>query len=258
MLKKLTGILKKIKKIQVLSAFVMFFLVSGCHAMKKYPPENFFHGTQLTLAQDIYDSNVDAIKKDVEKTDLNKPGRQDMTLLFYAFQSASDKDASRLNIISELVRLGANPLQRVPDVGSVAGVAARADSPVFMQALLKGGMSPNVKIMNTPVIMVAADDERIPTMDLLLKNGADVNQRDSLGATALMAALDGIQLDAVSWLLDKGADPRLTETNSGWSFSKQLLSAQKKLGGDKKVDKKLQEIIDKGIAHGMEWPPSAH
>lgn len=255
MLVRLICTLKNKSAARFIAILLSFISISGCHAMKKYPPENFFHGTQLTLAQDIFNSNFNSIGLHAKNTELNKPGKEDMTLLFYAFQSASERKNSQLKIMSELVRLGADPLQRIPDMGSVAGVAARTESPLYMQALLNGGMSPDVKIKNTPIIMMAADDERIPTMDLLIKKGADIDQRDSLGATALMAALDGLQLDAVSWLLDNGADPRLTETNSGWSFSRQLISIQKKIGGDKKVDKKLLDIIDKCVERGMKWPP---
>lgn len=239
-----------------MSVFISFISVSGCHAMKSYPPENFFHGTQLTLAQNIFDGDLNAVVENAKKIDLNKPGKEDMTMLFYAFQAASDRKEIRFKIMSQLVRFGADPLQRVPDMGSVAGAAAHADSHLYMQSLIDGGMDPNTQIRDTPLIMMAADDDTIPTMNLLIEKGADVNKRDSLGATALMTALDGLQLDAVSWLLDNGADSRLTETNTGWSFSRQLFSIKKKIGGDKKVDVKLQEIIEKCVKQGMEWPPT--
>lgn len=140
-----------------------------CHAMKEYPPEEFFNGTQLILAQDIYNNDVDAVIAHASSTNLNKPGKEDMTILFYAFQSAADKKEAQLKIMSELVKSGAEPLQSAPDMGSVAGVAASADSPLYMQALLNGGMDANVKIMSTSVLMMAVDDERIPAMDLLIK-----------------------------------------------------------------------------------------
>ena len=76
-----------------------------------------------------------------------------------------------------------------------------------------------------------------------------------MAATALMAALDSLQLDAVGWLLEHGAEPRLVETNTGWSFSRKLASLQKKVESDNKAEKKIQEIIEKCVAKDMEWPP---
>ncbi|MDU3075635.1 MAG: ankyrin repeat domain-containing protein [Mixta calida] len=233
------------------------FVISGCNAMKIYPPEDFFHGTQLTLAQSIYQGDLASVKQQAGVTDLNKPGRQDMTILFYALHCAQGEKKQQLAIMSELVRQGADPLQDVPDMGSVAGVTARLSSPAYMEALLDGGMSPNVEIMKRPVFFKAASDNTLKTMDLMVRRGANINRSDSLGRTVLMHALDGMQLDTVVWLLKHGADPHAVETNSGWSFARQLAYVVKRNNGQEgpTLDK-LNEIIALIKQAGVSWPPA--
>ena len=231
--------------------------IPECNAMKIYPPEDFFHGTQLTLAQSIYQGDLASVKQQATVTDLNKPGRQDMTMLFYALQCAQGEKKQQLAIMSELVRQGADPLQDVPDMGSVVGVTARSSSPAYMEALLDGGMSPNVEIMKRPVFFKAASDNTLKTMDFIVRRGANINRSDSLGRTVLMHALDGMQLDTVVWLLKHGADPHAVETNSGWSFAQQLAYVVKRNNGQEgpTLDK-LNEIINLVKQAGVTWPPA--
>lgn len=62
--------------------------------MSKYPPEQFFHGTQLSLARAIVSENIAEVRKLTPDTSLNKPGEQDMTLLYFALQQAKDRKTS--------------------------------------------------------------------------------------------------------------------------------------------------------------------
>ncbi|MDU6416547.1 ankyrin repeat domain-containing protein [Mixta calida] len=117
-------------------------------------------------------------------------------------------------------------LQNVPDMGSVAGVTASSSSPEYMEALLDGGMSPNAAVQKSPIFYYSASDNTLNTLSLMIQRGANINQSDNLGRTVLMEALDGMQLDTVVWLLKHGADPHAVETNSGWSFARQLLIKQ--------------------------------
>ncbi len=47
-----------------------------------------------------------------------------------------------------------------------------------------------------------------------------------------MHALDGMQLDTVEWLLNNGANPNAVETNTGWSFMRQLDDALEDIQSD--------------------------
>lgn len=232
------------RKIVRYSGFVFLISVSGCHAMSKYPPEQFFHGTQLSLAQAIVSENIAEVKKITPDTSLNKPGEQDMTLLYFALQQAQDRKSQQLEIMSQLVKAGADPLQDVPDMGSVAEVVATSPHPEFMKALIDGGMNVNVKVQGQPLLHDAVSDDTIKTLALMVERGADVNATDSLGKSTVMAALDGMQLDTVEWLLNHGANPNSVETNTGWSFMRQLDDVIKRNNGEKGATQdKLMEIL---------------
>lgn len=86
--------------------------------MKTPAAEQFFSGPTLMLAQAIERGDaaeVDALARNV---DLNKPGADDMTVLFFALQSAFGEKPVQLQIITQLVRAGADPLHRVEDLAA--------------------------------------------------------------------------------------------------------------------------------------------
>ncbi|ACX88197.1 ankyrin repeat domain-containing protein [Pectobacterium parmentieri] len=248
-------LLKNIRLKKISSVFLLLpFLVFGCHAMKKYPAENFFSGTQLSLAQAIEKNDESEVKKLSAHTDLNRPGAQDMTLLFFAMQNSYDKQAKHLSIVSYLVSAGASPLQKVPSMRSVAEATAKSDDPIFIAALIDGGMSPNVEIEGTPIIFSSASEHSQKVMAYLVSKGADVNRKDSLGQTVLIESLSGFQLDSVIWLLNHGADPRVI-TDNGWGFNN-MLSKIIERQSNAKNSAKLEQIKNLAINKGMTWPPS--
>ncbi|MBR8166005.1 ankyrin repeat domain-containing protein, partial [Burkholderia vietnamiensis] len=80
---------------------------------KRYAPEDFFSGQQLTLAQAIHDGDLGRVQQLAPKTDLNAPGAKNTTLLSYAVQEIvpvkNDASNPRYQIISVLVKSGADP-----------------------------------------------------------------------------------------------------------------------------------------------------
>ncbi|MFB6324851.1 ankyrin repeat domain-containing protein [Pantoea deleyi] len=229
-------------------------LAFGCNAMKKYPAEEFFSGTQLSLAQAIEKGDRSEVKKLSTHTDLNRPGAQDMTILFFALQNSYNKNRNNLGIVSDLVRAGADPLQQVPDIGSVAEAASRSDDPIFISALINGGMSPNAEVDDTPIIFGSASEHSKKVMQYLVVKGADVNKKDSLGQTVLIESLSGLQLDSVTWLLNNGADPRI-KTKNGWGFGNMLSKMMERQANERNKEK-LESIKSLAISKGMQWPPS--
>ncbi|MEB5922594.1 ankyrin repeat domain-containing protein [Franconibacter daqui] len=244
---------KKMMRIIATAALVSISFITGCNAMKKYPAEDFFSGSQLTLAQAIERGNINEVKELSSQTNLNKPGAQDMTLLFFAVQSAYDKEPDRLKIMSVLVKAGADPAQQIPDMGSVAEMVVKSDSPSFVNALLEGGMNPNLVVGSTPIIFGAASDHSRAVLESLIRHGADINKRDSLQQTALIEALAGQQLDTVIWMLEHGADPSVT-TKNGWQFS-HMLEHTMSLHPDGEARLKLEQIRRIAVNKGMKWPP---
>ena len=72
--------------------------------MKNHPPEYYFSGDQLLLAQAIVSGDLNCVIRLAPHTRLNEPGKQDMTLLFFAIQSGFNRKLNQLNIISQLVK----------------------------------------------------------------------------------------------------------------------------------------------------------
>ncbi|MCC8405380.1 ankyrin repeat domain-containing protein [Paraburkholderia sp. MMS20-SJTN17] len=179
------------------------------HAMKKFPATDFFSGPQLELAQAIERGDMEQVRRLAPKTDLNTPGRQNMTMLFFAFQEALQRDPHRLAIVSEVVRAGADPLQKVPDFGSPLGVMLNSSHPEFLRAMLDAGVDPNTMIEGRrPIIFFVADESTSGSLELLAERGADVNRRDSLRNSVLYQALTHRALDQIVYLLDHGANPK--------------------------------------------------
>lgn len=203
-----------LKKMIYLPFLFSFLTLQACGDMKKIHPEEYFSGSQLQLAQAIEDGNVDEVEKLSTQTDLNKPGEKGLTLLYYALSEASNKDVNRLNVMSALVKHGADPLQYVADMGSVASNTAGYSDPAFVKALIKGGMDKNARFDSTPIIFYATNEKAFPTLKYLVEIGADVNAKDSLGQTAIFEGIYGEQYDQVEYLLNHGADANITDVNN--------------------------------------------
>lgn len=203
-----------IRKVILLPLMFSLLTLQACDDMKKIHPEDYFSGSQLQLAQAIEDGNVDEVEKLSTRTDLNKPGEKDLTLLYYALSEASKKDVNRLNIMSVLVKHGANPLQYVVDMGTVATNTAGYSDPIFIKALIKGGVDKNASFKSTPTIFYATNEKALPTLKYLVEIGTDVNAKDGLGQTAIFEGIYGEQYNQVEYLLNHGADANITDVNN--------------------------------------------
>ncbi|MDF3085263.1 ankyrin repeat domain-containing protein [Burkholderia sola] len=194
---------------------------------KRYPPEDFFTGQQLELARAIRDGNLEQVKALATHTDLAALGNKKASLLSFAVQEAvpvkTDATNVRLQIVSELVRDGAKPEQPFGENGAnVAYLAARADTPNLLRALLAGGMNPDLKYDgDTPLLFATCKDTLLPQMRVLVEHKANVNLRDSMKETALYEATRLRQWDVVDYLLEHGADPSVKNDN-GLAYAKVL------------------------------------
>lgn len=241
-------------------ALLFTFVIQGCKQTRELDPQDYFSGQQLIMAKAIERGEVDEVKKFAPETDLNKPGRHDMTLLFWALSNAINdkKTASQLEIITELVKAGADPLQPRPAGGSSpAEFVLQGDSGDWISALLDGGLSPDAKdkVHHDPIIMETLNAKNTETLKVMLDRGANINVTDSPGNTLLIYALDYGKHDHVLLLLDRGADPEI-RSGVGWTMGNQL---QRLLNGAKEGDKHYQDLIkikEKLIQHGGKWPPS--
>lgn len=202
---------------------ILFFLLflHGCDKKMEYKPQDFFNGSQLNIAQLIYDGNEPLLKQTLAKIgreELNRPAKAEMTLLFWSVLNASYDNTTpeRLQIITDLVRAGADPLQPRPEGGSSpAEFAIKGDKGVWIKAMLNGGLSPDArdKVFNEPIIFQSRYAKNTETLKVMLDYGADINIRDSLGQTLLMGAFISLSLDHVELLLLKGANPNPVDKN---------------------------------------------
>ncbi|MEE4485495.1 ankyrin repeat domain-containing protein [Serratia ficaria] len=236
-----------------------FVLIMGCKEKKMgLPPEGYFKGQQLTLAQAISKGNIDDVKRLAKAADLNSPGQHDMTLLFFSLATSTDGDATpeRLQIATELVKAGADPLQARPNGGaSPAEWMAKLDSGVWLKALLEGGLSPDAedKVWGEPIIFQTSKANNSETLKVLVDNGVNLELKDSLGQTVLMEAFIYSSFPQVKFLIEKGANPNPKDAkgNSLAEIVNREIHDSKK---GSEYNKECLEIKKMMIAHGVVWP----
>jgi hypothetical protein len=248
---------------QRLSIFIAISLLLTsitAFAMKKeFPASDFFSGKQLELARAIERGDIHKVQQLAPHTNLNTPGRKKMTLLFFSIQEALQRNPTRLEIITVLVKAGADPLQEVPNFGDVLGVMLNSSHPEFLRALLDGGVDPNTMMEGRiPIIFFVTMESTFDSLKLLIARGADVNKRDSLRNTPLHEALMYDALDTVDYLLDHGANPNTYNIN-GKSFPFALSQdiERNTPEPDSPAYKKLIQIRDRMIKMGVKWPPES-
>jgi uncharacterized protein len=206
----------------------------------------------LKAAVAIREGNAFAVDTLAKVDILNMSGKKGMTLLMYALLTATNKktDAS-FQIVTELVKKGADPLYIIPQYGSAADAMARSNDPRYLKALIAGGLDKNAVSSARPLIMNATSENSMPALEYLVSIGADVNKPDTAGKTALIFALTRMDLDQVEYLLHHGANPNAV-TKAGWGFSNLLEDMLKKEGKNNDATAlKLMEIKRLAVAKGM-------
>ncbi|WP_310357879.1 ankyrin repeat domain-containing protein [Paraburkholderia strydomiana] len=226
---------------------------------KRYPPEDFFSGVELELARAIRDGDLARTRELIPKVDLSLVGRKEMTMLAFAVQETvpvkTDAGNVRYQIVSELVRHGAKPEQPFGQTrGNVACIAARADSPALLKALLAGGMSPDLRYDgDTPLLFAVAEDNLLAQLRVLVENNANVNLKDSLGNTAIFGATQIRQWDSVDYLLSHKADPTVVN-DGGVTYAKVLkIELDSTPKGSPQLER-IEAIRKKLISAGGKWP----
>lgn len=242
-------------------ALCFMFMIQGCKQDMDLNPQDYFSGQQLNLAHAIEQGDVDDVVKLVSETDLNKPGKEEMTPLFWAIMNAVDnkKTPTQLKMITVLVKAGADPLQPRPaGKSSPAEYVLKADSDDWIKALLDGGLSPDAKdkTYKEPIIFETIKAKNTRTLAAMLDKGANINITDSLGNTLLIEALNFGKYDHVLLLLDRGADAEI-RGHGGWTLGSLLqrhLDSAKEGSEQYQMLNKIKETL---IKHGGKWPPAS-
>lgn len=79
------------KIILIITMLVSMLIIQGCKQGMDLQPQDYFEGTQLDIANIIYEGDrqkLDKVLLTVSKETLNRPGKAEMTLLFWAINNA--------------------------------------------------------------------------------------------------------------------------------------------------------------------------
>ena len=225
-------------------------------------PEQFFDGRMLEMARAIQSNDMARLRQLAVGQNLNQPGRQDMSLLWFAMQP----DQLNTEAVKTLVSLGADPAANpIKDFGSPLDyVFMSRKSPgdttglKLLQAMLDGGMSPNkVDPYGTTLLQKASGpgSGSLALIQLLLQRGTDINARDSLGRTALYQSITADHTDIALYLVQHGAKADTYTVNGatiGWLVKLTLDRIQP--GPVRTQFEKLRDLL---ISKGMKWPPDS-
>ncbi|WP_235082282.1 ankyrin repeat domain-containing protein [Serratia rubidaea] len=247
--------------IGIAAVFCGLILLAGCNGMKKIEPEDYFTGQQLILAKAIQAGDLERVKQLAPETDLNTPGEQDLTILYFALNETyyNNNPRPRLQIVTTLVKAGADPLQPQSDgMASPAEMVAMGDKDLWLQALLDGGLSANAKNKQwgTAIIFDTLRAKNTATLAILIEHGVNINSRNSLEETPLMAAFLSNRFEHVNYLLDHGADPNPVN-KLGWVFASLVQDSIKDSRPETEYHQNCLRLRDKMIALGVKWPPEA-
>ncbi len=103
----------------------------------------------------------------------------------------------------------------------------------IVKSLLKNGTDINAKDTNgITALMGAAVTGQTNVLEFLLDKGADINEKNTDGSTALNCAAMGGQTDAAEFLLDKGADIGNALEKAAWNGSVQTIKLLLARGAD--------------------------
>ena len=230
--------------------------------MKTTNPEQFFDGRMLDMARAIQSNDMARLRQLAVGQNLNQPGRQDMSLLWFAMQP----DQLNTEAVKTLVSLGADPAANpIKDFGSPLDyVFMSRKSPgdttglKLLQAMLDGGMSPNkTEPDGTTLLQMAAGpgSASLAIIQLLLQRGADINARDRIGGSALYDAITSVNPHIAQYLVQHGAKVdtyTVGGVTMGWSVKLRLDRMQ-----PGPVRTQFEQLRDLLISKGMKWPPDS-
>ena len=136
------------------------------------------------------------------------------TALHYAI-TLTDDYPRRLEVVRMLLAAGADPNAVTNGGATPLGMAAGYNNRPLVELLLAAGAATVPPPGATPILNLVAGKGHVELLALLLERGADPDQRDENGRTALMYAVTSGATEAVTFLLEHGADPAAVQTSTG-------------------------------------------
>ncbi len=239
-----------------------------------------FTEEQKVLVGAIQQGNLEQVKELAKKTDLSLQQEKSLPLLMIAMFEAredlkSTEQTTRLEIVSELMRAGAPFDKRGGFRASPLAIALDSAYTAYLRALLEGGLAPNY-VMNgfsSPILFRILDDHKLELVKLLVKYGADVNAKDTVGANTAHDAMYSHSSPKVSYyLVSQGAEitsvaqyvPPMSFAMLVYRKEKHFLSAIEAIKAGRSIyplekakenleyTQKIKAIM---IEKGIQWPP---
>ena len=181
-------------------------------SMLRHDPADVYQGPALGLAEAIRRGGHGGLRTLAasHRDAVDSTGMKGIPLLAWAI-GHDDPTATEI-----LLSAGADPNVTFP-IGawkmSLVSLAASAQDPRFLASLLRHGADPGGLPDTEPPLFSAIKADRYDRIEPLLRAGADINQRDSAGKTALlMMALTGDYPQALAFVR-LGADPSIAMNN---------------------------------------------
>lgn len=228
---------------------LLMCVLTGC-SMFKSGPEKFFEDQQLYAARAIADGDMKRLRAVARPTDIDRPGKKGMTLMWYAIQE------KRFEAIEVLVSLGSNPDEQVVQgLGTPLFHALEVEDLRFLTAMLDGGLPVNrTSKGGEPLLYTAAGPHgrTFGHIQLLVERGADVNLPRSNGETAIFSAIFTGEPERARYLAEHGADVNVSTERGvtpGWAIHTTIERA------DSALRHRFEDLRDFIVAKGAKWPP---
>ena len=217
-----------------------------------YPAKKFFKGHYLLMAQAIERNDMEQLMQLARDQDLTLKGEKDMDLMWFAI-SRENFDAIRT-----LVELGINPDEMTAKgIGSALQYTfMKHDDTRFLQAMLDGGLSPNHQHPAYHLMLQRGVFGGLEHVRLLLEHGTRIDDRDSIGGTALFEAITRRKPQIAIYLIQQGANfNTYTAVGSSIGWSVHLAINGTRPGNP--IHEQFLELRDLMIAKGAKWPPDS-
>lgn len=218
--------------------------------MNRYTAAEFFEGSFLALGQVIALGQVHLIASLARDLDLNTHHGKGITLLHFAMLQMQP------DAVMELVRLGADPLVEVEGLGSAVGCAVMAEDPVFLNAMFRAGVSPNITDRyGMPLFFFATTKDSLATLHCFIARGVNLNAATHSGQTAILHAFFRLKYDQVEFLIEQGVAVDVpTDQGMTLAYTLERELERQRVDPTTEAYRKLVRLKDMLVGRGVRFP----
>jgi len=188
-------------------------------SMKQVPPGDFYTDPlQVRLAAAVDAGDTAAVESAVrDGADVHAWGKDGYSILYWAmarkniagFEALLKNGADVRGDYRDPVVVKENRLREF-----IVRLTLEVADPGFLKAALRQGLDPNYvldKDSNESLLFLAGGRHNEPALRLLLDSGANIEQQNHLGYTALGEAMLRRDFNTMRFLMERGADPTVKD-----------------------------------------------